>query len=202
MPFRRTVLAIVTFLFLIPSCAGVDAADSGDNADTVASLADLAAAALAGADENTMSATERRDLLAALYGLTGADPTLHTPETNTVLGRVILRSAREARGGDAEFLTAMMMMPVSAYGGTVEGAEWTSELLWELLGAQPQASIDALAALPPKIRDRVVTGVYTAPVHDGFDFAALLAAQERVQVPANFKADHGRILQTLRGLAR
>lgn len=201
MRLRWMIIAIVAALYTLSAGTGAFSAESSGNATAAASLADLARTVLARADEDALSSADRRDLLAALYGLAGADPLLHTPESNAALGRVILRSTGEAQGGDPDFLTALMMMPVSPYGGTVEGAEWINELLWEILGAQPQASIDALAALPSEIRDLVVARVYTAPVHDGFDFAALLAAQERVRIPAGFEGDHGRILQTLRGFA-
>lgn len=202
MPFRRTVVVIVAIVLIVSVNPPSFSEGWSGNAAAVASLADLATEVLTGADENTLSPAERRDLMAALYGLAGADPVLHTPETNAALGRALLRSASEARRGDKDFLTAMMMMPVSPYGGTAEGAEWINELLWEILGAQPQASIDTLAALSPDIRDRVVAGVYTAPIHDGFDFAAMLTAQERVEVPANFAAGHDRIVRTLRESAR
>ena len=201
MRLRWMIIAIVTLLSAASPGKDAFSAESSGNAAAVASLADLGRTVLARADESSLSPTDRRDLLAALYGLAGAEPLLHTPESNAALGEVILRSAREAQGGDPDFLTALMMMPVSPYGGTIEGAEWVNELLWEILGAQPQASIDTLAALPQDIRDLVVTGVYTAPVHDGFDFAALLAAQGRVRIPPGFEGDHDRILQTLRGLA-
>ena len=134
--------------------------------------------------------------------LAGADTALHTPETNAALGDAILRAAAEAQRGDQAFLTALMMLVVSPYGRTVEGSEWINELLWETLAVQPQASIDSLADLPTEIRNTAISEVYTAPIHDGFDFPTILESLERIKVPTGFDAETASILDSLRPLAR
>jgi len=196
------MIAIVASLCAASAGTGASSADSPGNAPAVTSLADLARTVLARADAHALSPTDRRDLLAALYGLAGADTPLQTPETNAALGDAILRAATEAQRGDQAFLTALMMLVVSPYGRTVEGSEWINELLWEALAVQPQASIDSLATLPTDIRKTVMAEVYTAPVHDGFDFPAILGSLERIKVPPGFGTEISSILDTLRPLAR
>ena len=202
MRVRWALVAIVTSLWVAAPGTEASPAAAPDNTAAVASLADLARTTLARAEGRALSPTERRDLLAALYGLAGADTALHTQETNAALGAALLRAAAEARGGEQAFVTALLMIVVSPYGRTVEGSEWINELLWEALAAQPQASVDSLAELPAGIRKIVVAEVYTAPVHDGFDFSAILEALLKVQVPPEAAAEIDSILETLRAFAR
>lgn len=202
MRLRWTIVAVVASLCAASAGKGAFSADSPSNAAAVASLADLARTVLARADGRALSPNDRRDLLAALYGLAGADAPRHTPETNAALGDTILRAAAEAQRGDHAFLSTLMMLVVSPYGRTAEGSEWINELLWEALAVQPQASIDSMAALPTDIRKTVMAEVYTAPVHDGFDFSAILESLARIRVPPGFDAETAAILETLHPLAR
>lgn len=190
------------------SCLCISAAVSGssvaevtDNAAAVASLADLAKTVVVRAGDEPLSTTDRRDLLAALYGLAGAGPALHSPKTGAALGSAFARTAMEAQRGDGDCISALMMLVVSPYGRTAEGFEWIDELLWEVLADQPQASMESLAELPAEIRKTVVTEIYTAPVHDGFDFPAILEALANVRVPANATAEIETVLETLRAVA-
>ena len=122
--------------------------------------------------------------------------------TLRILTRYVLRQLVAPFMFAAVLLTALMMLVVSPYGRTVEGSEWINELLWEALAVQPQASIDSLATLPTDIRKTVMAEVYTAPVHDGFDFPAILGSLERIKVPPGFGTEISSILDTLRPLAR
>lgn len=118
------------------------------------------------------------------------------PLLRTVPGKVLAKADRFARAGDAAILEALMYASLGWYGRSAEGGEWLNEILWENLVVQPQLTMDILANLPPEVRAQLLDKVYTAPVHDGFDFVAIAAGIRAASIPAGLERDAARILAT------
>ena len=125
-----------------------------------------------------------------------------TPEMNDVAGRAYTKAREYALAGDKVFIKAMMMASRGDYGyTTVEGSEWLNELLWEIFQEQVQRTLDVLFDLPPKLRDQLINDVYTQPIHDGFDFVAILKGLGEADVSQEREKDVERIRETVDYLA-
>ena len=118
------------------------------------------------------------------------------PLLQTVPVEMLTRSHRFAKAGDAAFLEALMHASRGWYGRSAEGGEALNEVLWENLAAKPQLTLDVLAQLPPEMRAELIDEVYTAPVHDGFDFVSIAAGIRAASIPAGLERDAARILAT------
>jgi hypothetical protein len=109
-------------------------------------------------------------------------------------GNVLILAGRLAAEGDGDFLAALMRATDGWYGMGGEGGEWLNELLWETLVAQPALTLLVLAGLPTEERDRLVDTEYTRPVHDGFDFAAVIEGLRAAEVPPGLEEAVERII--------
>lgn len=133
----------------------------------------------------------------ATYGPGGVHDTRMlgvTSEEITVFGEVMLRARAMALEGDARFLDALIRATEGGYYRGGEGGEWLNEILWEVLTAQPQATVNALARLPDDERQRLVEEVYLRPIHDGFDFARIHDGLGETKAPDHVRDDVRRIL--------
>lgn len=123
------------------------------------------------------------------------------PGLEAVPGLVLTRVDQFAQAGDSAFLDALMGAALGWYGRTAEGGEWLNEILWENLVVNAQLTVTRLDRLPANVRGQLVERVYTRPVHDGFDFAAVVTQLESATVPASMEADVRRILVVARELS-
>lgn len=170
------------------------------SAEELAELASQASDLLAKLSEQPDAAELRRDFLVLFEKIYGTGWGTIPPETNEVFGQVLVRANDYAREGSKDFLKAIMRASLGPYGRSAHGGEWINELLWENLENQPQLTITVLSELSPENRKKVMDGVYTAPVHDAFDFAKILDALNKVDVPANMRQDVQRILDVVQPL--
>ena len=129
-----------------------------------------------------------------------ADDVAEGPAMEAVPGELLVRVDQLARTGDTMFLRELMNAGLGWYSRTAEGGEWLNEMLWENLAANPSATLAALGRLSVAMREQLMEVHYTRPVHDGFDFAAVVAGLEAGPVPAGLEADVERILVIARGL--
>jgi hypothetical protein len=95
-----------------------------------------------------------------------------------------------------------MMANRAPWATTAGGAEWINELLWDTFEVRQQLTVDTLAAIPQADRRVLVDRVYTAPVHDGFDFAIILQGLKAARIPDGLEPDINRIIAALERFAK
>jgi tetratricopeptide (TPR) repeat protein len=108
-----------------------------------------------------------------------------------------------ALAGNKTFLKALMASTLGPYGVGLEvvSERIHDEMLWKILESDARLTLDALSELPPETRERLVKGVYTRPIHDGFDFAAILKKLSEAEVPDGMRQDVEKIRDVVGPLA-
>lgn len=144
----------------------------------------------------------RMQVIRAFEGLVGIDPAALTPEATDLLGSALARVHGYALTGGQDALAALMMADRAPWATTAGGAEWINELLWDTFEVRQQLTVDTLAALPQADRRVLVDRVYTAPVHDGFDFAVILRGLKAARIPDGLEPDINRIITALERFAK
>ena len=217
----RMILRVTRHLILaacVSTCVG-EAPDTG--ADEQADTASAGAAAVTDSATQAPSRGEPSVAAADLLDSLTADPASRVlrlrlleffrvlfvasesdadPSLQQISGDVLLRVDQFAQAGDTVFLEALMNAAVGWYGRTAEGGEWLNELLWENLVADAELTLTVLSQAPEDVRSQLLEEVYERPVHDGFDFAAVVADLESATVPAGMEPAVARIVAVARDL--
>ncbi len=141
-------------------------------------------------------------MIHAFEGLVWIDPMAMTPEATDLLGSALARVHGYALTGNGDALDALMMANRTPWAATAEGAEWINELLWDTLEVRQQLTVDTLAAIPQVDRRVLVDRVYTAPVHDGFDFAVVLRGLKAARIPDGLEPDINQIIAALEAIVK
>lgn len=171
--WTRIVLLAIS---LVPTLApGVEPVNEGVLDDD--RILEIIAAAHTTLDSNDPASQQAG--LAMFTDLYLADWRNPAPTTTTALGKLGRRVHVLARSGDLRALEAFQMAATGPYATSAEGLESFSEDLWELLEAQTQTSLDALAGQPVEIRSELMRLHYAQPAHDLFDFPTILDALDR-----------------------
>ena len=158
--------------------------------------------AVAAVEADPKSPDRRLQMIKAFEGLVWIDPAAMTPQATDLLGAALARVHGYALTGDQDALGALMMADRAPWATTAEGAEWINELLWDTFEVRQQLIVDTLAAIPHADRRVLVDRVYTAPVHDGFDFAIILQGLKAARIPDGLEPDINRIIAALERFAK
>jgi hypothetical protein len=162
----------------------------------------LAREAVAAVEADPRAPDRRKQVIRAFEGLVWIDPTAMTPAVTDLLGSALARVHGYALTGGQDGLAALMMANRAPWATTAGGAEWINELLWDTFEVRQQLTVDTLAAIPQADRRVLVDRVYTAPVHDGFDFAIILRGLKAARIPDGLETDINRIITALEVLAK
>ncbi|UCF80379.1 MAG: hypothetical protein JSV08_07670 [Acidobacteriota bacterium] len=124
-------------------------------------------------------------------------------EADGAFGKAHHRVHAYALAGNKTFLKALMASTLGPYGVglAVVSERIHDEMLWENFENDARLTLDALSELPPETRARLMNGVYTRPIHDGFDFAAILKKLSETEAPDGMRQDVEKIRDVVEPLA-
>lgn len=169
-------LAAVALLLCLPAASGPILAQGRAEMEARRGsiLARDAGEALDGLTAAPDSKAAIEKFLAVFQRAARRDPSQAAPGDYTVLIDTYAKARELSLEGRPEFLRSFMMAAIGPYGDTAEGEEWLNEILWENLQMDPHASLAMLAEFDTSDQARLMETVYTAPIHDGFDFRGIL----------------------------
>jgi hypothetical protein len=189
----------VTIALLLGLAAGsARAGAAGDPAVVVPQARE----AVAAVEADPKSPDRRLQMIKAFEGLVWIDPAAMTPEATDLLGSALARVHGYALTGNGDALGALMTANRAPWATAAGGAGWINELLWDTFEVRQQLTVDTLAAIPHVDRRVLVDRVYTAPVHDGFDFAIILQGLKAARIPDGLEPDINRIIAALERFAK
>jgi hypothetical protein len=112
-----------------------------------------------------------------------------------VTGDLIVQIQKFAKGGHRASAESILNFGTSEYGKTsVEGSEFTNELIWELFHKQPVMVMEILAAMPIEKRNYLIKDVFTSSLLD-INPITLKNDLKNYKPPENFKNDYDKILE-------